>query len=92
MFSDVFWYWQGCSEVRRVMSDNVNHPPHYTQGDAKCPACSHPIECIDVTRHMMFNAGNAVKYVWRYEMKGGIEDLKKAVWYLQDLIKKLETK
>ena len=64
------------------MKDNVNNPNHYT---------SHPsgIECIDITRHMNFNLGNAVKYIWRADLKNNaIEDLEKAVWYLQDEIKK----
>lgn len=65
-------------------SDVVNHPPHYTQ---------HPsgIECIEITRHMSFNLGNALKYIWRADLKGStIEDLKKAVFYLQDEIQKRE--
>jgi hypothetical protein len=60
----------------------VNHPPHYT---------SHPsgIECIEVTRHMGFNLGNAVKYIWRADLKNdSIEDLKKAVWYINDEIER----
>lgn len=64
--------------------DPVNHPRHYT---------SHPsgIECIQVTEHMGFNLGNAVKYIWRADEKGNaIEDLKKAVWYLQREITKRE--
>lgn len=61
--------------------DAVNHPQHYTK---------HPsgIECIDVVRHMCFNLGNVVKYVWRADLKNGIEDLEKALWYLQDEIAK----
>lgn len=47
--------------------DSVDHPVHYG---------SHPsgIECIEVTRHMSFNRGNAVKYIWRADLKNGIED------------------
>lgn len=63
--------------------DAVNHPKHYT---------SHPsgIECIQVTRHMSFNIGNAMKYLWRAGMKGSkIEDLEKAIWYITDEIKRL---
>lgn len=59
---------------------NVEHPAHYNR---------HPsgIECITITRHMQFNLGNAVKYIWRADLKGkSIEDLKKAVFYLQDEI------
>jgi len=63
-------------------SDAVNHPPHYTQ---------HPsgIECIQITEHMGFNLGNAVKYVWRADLKSdAIEDLKKARWYIDRELKK----
>lgn len=57
-------------------SDVVNHPAHYT---------SHPsgVECIQVTEHMNFNVGNAVKYLWRAGQKGdALEDLRKAAWYV----------
>lgn len=60
-----------------AVSDPVNHPPHYT---------AHPsgVECIQVTEHMGFNLGNAVKYVWRADLKGdAIADLRKAIWYLE---------
>lgn len=59
------------------MVDLINHPPHYT---------SHPsgVECIQVVEHMGFNLGNALKYIWRADLKGdAIEDLKKAAWYVQ---------
>jgi hypothetical protein len=65
--------------------DPVNHPRHYT---------NHPsgVECIDVVRHMNFNRGNAIKYIWRAGEKGPpVEDLRKAIWYLQDEIKRLES-
>ena len=58
------------------MPDNVNHPAHYT---------SHPsgIECIQITEHMNFCVGNAVKYLWRADLKRDtIEDLQKARWYI----------
>ncbi len=72
------------------MADLVNHPPHYTSSEATCDSCGSTIECISVTRHMGFNVGNIVKYLWRFDKKNGIEDLKKARWYLEDLINKLE--
>jgi hypothetical protein len=68
--------------------DNVNHPVHYTSGEMKCSACEKPIECIDVTRHMSFNIGNSMKYIWRYKLKNGKEDLQKAIWYINDEINK----
>jgi hypothetical protein len=56
--------------------EQVNHPKHYT---------NHPsgIECIQVTEHMNFCLGNAVKYIWRADLKNdAIEDLEKAIWYI----------
>lgn len=63
--------------------DAVNHPSHYTQ---------HPsgIECIQITEHMSFTMGNAMKYLWRADLKNGVEDLKKAIWYIQREIAKRE--
>lgn len=59
------------------MTDLINHPPHYT---------SHPsgIECIQITEHMNFNLGNAVKYLWRAGLKSddALSDLNKAEWYI----------
>jgi hypothetical protein len=67
----------------------VENPPHYNNGGAKCSSCEKTVECIDVTRHMSFNLGNAIKYIWRCELKGNKrEDLEKAIWYLKDELKK----
>lgn len=66
--------------------DMVNHPPHYT---------SHPsgVECIQITRHMGFNTGNAFKYIWRADLKNdAIEDLEKAMFYLRDEIEERKRK
>ena len=55
----------------------IEHPKHYT---------NHPsgIECIQVTEHMNFNLGNAIKYIWRADLKDdAIADLEKAKWYVQ---------
>ena len=65
-----------------IAEDPIN-PAHYRR---------HPsgIECIEVTRHMNFNVGNAIKYLWRYMDKGDpIENLKKAQWYIADEIVRL---
>lgn len=65
------------------MSDPVNHPKHYTE---------HPsgVECIQITEHMTFNLGNAVKYIWRADLKGKqVEDLKKAAWYINREIQRI---
>ena len=69
--------------------DMVNHPSHYTQGG---------IECIDALKAATISktgieavcTANAIKYLWRYEEKNGIEDVKKARWYIDRLIKELE--
>lgn len=72
------------------MADMVNHPPHYTNSEAKCFNCNFTIECIQITRHMDFNLGNALKYIWRAKHKGNeLQDLEKAVWYLEDRIAQL---
>jgi hypothetical protein len=64
--------------------DPVNHPAHYT---------GHPsgVECIDITEHMNFCLGNAIKYVWRAGLKSNspVEDLRKARWYIDREIQRL---
>lgn len=65
-------------------NDPVNHPNHYT---------SHPsgVEVIQITEHMNFCLGNAIKYILRADHKGNqIQDLKKAVWYINREIERLE--
>lgn len=75
--------WEAAQEVTR---DMVNHPPHYTNGPIHS-ICGEPIECIDITREMGFDLGNATKYIWRCDLKkDAIEDLEKALWYIQDEI------
>ena len=66
----------GATPVIEVQKDAVDHPPHYT---------SHPsgVECIQIAEHMGFNLGNALKYIWRADLKNGMEDLEKAVWYVR---------
>lgn len=67
------------------MSDNVNHPSHYTQGG---------VECIEAIKSATSNligieavcTANAIKYLWRWKEKNGIEDLNKAKWYIDYLI------
>ena len=64
--------------------DAVNHPVHYT---------NHPsgVECIAITEHFGFCIGNAIKYCWRAGLKGdALEDLKKARWYLDREIARLQ--
>lgn len=88
------------NEVWNMVNSNndnprVSHPSHYTWLKSLCG-----IEVIDITRHMDFDLGNAVKYLLRAGHKSeegysdrekAIEDLKKAVFYINDKIKMLET-
>ena len=71
-----------------MTKDNVNSPSHYTQAG---------IECIDAIEASMtkeefkgYLKGNIQKYVWRYELKNGLEDVKKAQWYLNRLVSELD--
>ena len=67
----------------KELEDMVNHPPHYNKAG---------IECIDAIKAMTddgfeyYLQGNIMKYLWRYRYKNGVEDLKKAQWYLSKLI------
>ena len=66
------------------MTDPVNHPEHYTSGN---------IECLDAIKaalgdnYKYYVQGNVLKYIWRFNHKNGLEDLKNARFYLDDLIK-----
>lgn len=78
-------------ELMKPIFDNVNHPKHYTQGK---------VECIDALESATINkrgieavcVANVIKYLWRYEEKGGRESVEKAMWYLNKLLEKLEVK
>lgn len=77
---------ESCTAINDdILADNINHPKHYTQGG---------IECIDAINDAVVNktgleavcVANVIKYLWRYELKNGLEDIKKAQWYLNKLI------
>jgi hypothetical protein len=67
----------------------VNHPPHYTRGG---------VECIDAIAAATVGkkgieavcVANVLKYLWRYESKGGRQDVEKARWYLERLLKEMK--
>ena len=73
--------------ARKQKEDMVNNPPHYNKSG---------IETIDAIKAMTdtgyeyYLQGNIMKYLWRYRYKNGVEDLKKAQWYLNELIDELE--
>lgn len=76
-------------QVRQATKDNVNHPSHYTKGK---------VECIDALESATIGksgieavcVANVIKYLWRYEEKNGLEDVKKAQFYLNRLLTTLE--
>ena len=78
-----------CKNMDENIPDMVNHPQHYTQGG---------IECIDALKAATVGkrgieavcVANAIKYLWRYEEKNGIEDVRKAKFYIERLLKELE--
>lgn len=68
-----------------MKNDQVNNPKHYNSHASG-------VECIQITRHMTFNLGNVFKYLWRADHKGAkLQDLKKAQFYLNDEIKRIES-
>ncbi len=78
-------HFRPVNETNIAYDDSVNHPSHYTQGT---------VECIDAIESSMtpeefrgYLKGCQIKYLWRYQHKGGMEDLKKCRWYLDRLIK-----
>lgn len=69
--------------------DMVNHPAHYTAGGIECidalAAATAGLEGIEAVC-----TANAIKYLWRWKLKNGAEDLKKAQWYINHLIEHLD--
>lgn len=67
-----------------ISGTSVNHPRHYNKGK---------IEVIDFIedQQLGFHLGNAVKYICREDMRGGVEDLQKAIWYIQRVIDQRES-
>lgn len=67
---------------KAIPDDAVEHPRHYTSHASG-------VECIQITEHMGFNLGNALKYIWRCDLKlDAIEDLEKAKWYVERELEK----
>ena len=75
-----------CKTKQNKKRENVNHPDHYLRNSGH--------EVIDVIGawNLNFELGNAVKYIMRHGSKNGVEDLKKARWYLEALIQQQERK
>lgn len=67
------------------MTETVNHPQHYNAGKVECIDALEAAT-INLTGIQAFCTANAIKYLWRWKKKGGVEDLRKARWYLDKLI------
>jgi len=77
------------TKIPEKLHDNVNSPSHYNNGNIEC------IEAIkEAVNHLNgfegYCIGNALKYLWRWKLKNGTEDLKKAIWYINRVIKEKE--
>lgn len=75
------------AQMGEPQNDFVNSPSHYVSGGIEC------IDCIKAAlgeNFIGFLLGNVIKYVYRYRNKNGLEDLKKAKWYLERAIKEME--
>ena len=74
-----------------VTPNMVDQPPHYNKSSIECiDAMKAMTEGCDVDAHQAYCWQNTFKYLWRWPYKNGLEDLKKARWYLDRLIKELE--
>lgn len=78
-------YWKQKEFEKQIETEKINHPSHYNQ---------HPsgVECITIVEHFNFNLGNAIKYIWRAGLKGEepVVDLRKAKWYIEREIERIE--
>jgi hypothetical protein len=75
-------------DTTSMLHDAVNNPNHYNHKGIECIAA---IEAsMEPQQFQGYLKGNVLKYLWRYEYKNGLEDLKKAQWYLNKLVDKLD--
>ena len=68
-----------------TVPEEINHPDRYTGGKYECIKVMVDVFGADAVKH--FCILNAFKYVWRFEHKNGVEDIKKAIWYLNEYVK-----
>ena len=78
-------------QSKPIENDPVNHPSHYTQGGIECIEAIEAA-CTGLTGDEAYYVGQVIKYIWRWKHKNGLQDLKKAQWYLNRLIDKVVDK
>ena len=71
-------------DIKELPEDIVNHPPHYESGKFECIDVMVETQGVEAVQH--FCICNAFKYLYRHERKNGVEDIKKAIWYLNKYI------
>jgi hypothetical protein len=86
-------YWTDPEEDEEVLQDNVNYdsvnyPKHYGQGDIEC--IDYIADFLSYDEYVGYLRGNIAKYLHRWRYKNGLEDLKKAQWYLNRLVQEVE--
>ena len=74
------------------MNDIVNHPNHYTSGSVECIDALEAVASTHTNPAHALLTCQAMKYLWRWHLKNGVEDLRKAKWYIERLIEKSEEK
>lgn len=83
-YDDCWKYIQEYMDEKESTPDNVNHPTHYETGKFECIDVMIETQGIEAVKH--FCICNAFKYIYRHGNKNGIEDIKKAIWYLNKYI------
>lgn len=86
MFGNVFTAPKPPAPKKKCV-DAVNHPSHYNAGKIEC------IEALESATAGLCGieaicTANAIKYLWRWKLKNGVQDLEKAKWYIDKLIEK----
>ena len=81
--------WISEAKPINIKDDPVNHPSHYTQGGIECIEAIEAA-CTGLSGEEGYYVGQVIKYIWRWKHKNGLQDLKKAQWYLDHLVDKIE--
>lgn len=89
-YMDFFKPLKGGELGKAMYADNVEHPAHYTGGSIECIDAMIETQGVEAVKD--FCICNAFKYLWRHDKKNGVEDVKKAAWYLNKFVELEEKK